>query len=212
MNQESEGVSTRSLLGAFFAVVVLCAVFFSLGFFLGYRQGHPAANALTTDQVPATSDAGAEGSSTESSPSGTSSEPARPASGGVSAPASQPGESEQPPDTAATTAGAEAPVPSVEHTAKSASTDEDEPLDSMVAARVPVGLLVQVAAVTNRQDAANVVSVLKSKNYPALVLTPAQAKARDSFYRVVAGPYRSRTDAERARKELTAEGFKPFIR
>lgn len=89
---------------------------------------------------------------------------------------------------------------------------EDEALDSTIASRVPSGVLVQVAAVTNRQDAANVVGVLKSKNYPALVLSPAQAKAKDSFYRVVAGPYKSRTQAERVRKELTAEGFKPFIR
>ena len=211
MNQEPEGVSTRSLLGAFFAVVVLCAVFFSLGFFLGYRQGHPA-SALTTEQVPATSDVPAEVSPTEFTPSRAGSESASPASGGVSAPASQPAESGQSPDTAATTAAAEPPA-AAEHTAKPASADtEDEPLDSMTAARVPVGVLVQVAAVTNRQDAANVVSVLKSKSYPALVLTPAQAKAKDNFYRVVAGPYRSRTDAERVKKELTAEGFKPFIR
>src|SRR5580698_1448645 len=78
MNQESEGVSTRSLLGAFFAVVVLCAVFFSLGFFLGYRQGHPG-GALTTEQVPAASDVPAEvNPPVDAQPTGSSTEPAAP--------------------------------------------------------------------------------------------------------------------------------------
>ena len=205
MIHEPEAVSSRSLLGAFFAVVVLCAVFFSLGFFLGYRQGHPA-NAPVTEQIPAASDVPAEVNPAESSPAGVRSEP--PAGGGSSA-ASQPAD----PMAGSAPSSSRAPAASSEEETKpSPATEEDSPSGSGLASRVPAGVLVQVAALTNRQDAANVVNVLKSKSYPALILTPAQARAKDNFYRVVAGPYRSRTEAENARKELSAEGFKPFIR
>lgn len=208
MNQE-QGVPTGSLLGAFLAVVVLCAVFFSLGFFLGYRQGRPA-SALATEQVPATSDAPPEVNAPESPPPGASEEPGGTSAGSPSASASQPAQSDT--SQSSTAASARVPAAPVDQEARPDPAAGDEALDSTIASRVPSGLLVQVAAVTNRQDAANVVGVLKSKNYPALVLSPAQAKAKDSFYRVVAGPYKSRTQAERVRKELTAEGFKPFIR
>jgi cell division septation protein DedD len=208
MNQEPEGVSTRSLLGAFVAVVVLCAVFFSLGFFLGYRQGHPA-SALATEQVAAPSDVPAEVKSSEPSQPIASSESS---TAGESAPSgaspSRPAESQLSPTQSPAT---EPPVTTGEETPDEALGAGDS-VDSARTARVPSGLLVQVAAVSNQQDAANVVRVLKSKNYPASVLSPGQAKANDGFYRVVAGPYRSRTDAEKVRRELTAEGFKPFIR
>jgi cell division septation protein DedD len=207
MNREPEGISTRSLLGAFFAVVVLCAVFFSLGFFLGYRQSHPASN-LTTEQVPAGSDLPAAVNVPESSAPSSSSAPSTPAATYPATSDSQPPESDGATDQPA--ASSSAPVDK-EANSRPAAADQ-ETAGSISTSHLPAGLLVQVAAVTNQQDAANVVKVLKSKNYPALILTPAQAKADDNFYRVVAGPYRSRTDAERVRKELTSEGFKPFIR
>jgi len=202
MNQEPEGISTRSLLGAFFAVVVLCAVFFSLGFFLGYRQAHPA-NALATEQVPAGSDVPALVNAPDASPASATAAPSTPPATYPATSDSQPAESEGAPD--------QPSAAEKEANSNPPASDEDSTA-SPAASRVPAGLLVQVAALMNQQDAANVVNVLKSKNYPALVLTPAQAKAKDNFYRVVAGPYRSRTDAERVRKELTSEGFKPFIR
>jgi DedD protein len=211
MNQE-QGASTGSLLGAFFAVVVLCAVCFSLGFFLGYRQGHPA-GALTTEQVPPASDLPSAVNPPASAPSSrgtTGSEGGAPAqSNPAAASESQPAES----DISPVRSSAAAPAGPGDQEASSSQTPEAlDSSESVTAARVSPGLLVQVAAVTNQQDAANMVSVLKSKNYPALVLTPPQARAKDGFYRVVAGPYRTRTEAEKARKDLIAEGFKPFIR
>ena len=203
MNQETEGVSTGPLLGAFLAVVVLCAVFFSLGFFLGYRRAHRVAETGVEPASPA-SEAPSEVNGPESSQSSVS-----PEAGSASVP---PASGSRMAESAATAASPVAPAPSEQEATLGSEPENDRPLDSGTMARVPPGLLVQVAAVTNRQDAANVVNVLKSKSYPALVLTPAQARAKDNFYRVVAGPYRSRTEAERARKELTAEGFKPFIR
>jgi len=69
-----------------------------------------------------------------------------------------------------------------------------------------------VAALGNQQDANNMVSVLQSRGYPALILSPEQAHASDNLFRVVAGPYKTRADSEKARSKLVAEGFKPFIR
>ena len=202
-----QGVSTGSLLGAFFAVVVLCAVIFSLGFFLGYRQGHPT-SALQTEQVPPATESPSNANPPASAPASFSSQPAAPADlkpSGAAEAQRDGSETSQSPSTAPA-------EPADENENPSEGLDSREPADSATPSRVPAGLLVQVAAVTNQQDATNVVSVLRSKSYPALILTPAQAKSKDGFYRVVAGPYRTRTDAEKARKQLTAEGFKPFIR
>src|SRR5690242_14811154 len=54
MNQDSGPIPTRLVLLAFFAVVLLCAVFFSLGYFLGHEQRNPATP--TTEQVSTSSD------------------------------------------------------------------------------------------------------------------------------------------------------------
>jgi len=78
--------------------------------------------------------------------------------------------------------------------------------------QVPPGPLVQVAALTNQQDANDMLGVLQSRGYTARILTPQQAHATDSLFRVVTGPYKSRAEAEEARGKLAAAGFKPFIR
>jgi len=53
---------------------------------------------------------------------------------------------------------------------------------------------------------------LRARGYPALVLTPAQVDAKDAYFRVVAGPYRSHDAAEAALRKLVKEGYRPFIR
>jgi len=221
MNQESEGISTRSLLGAFFAVVLLCAVFFALGFFLGYRQGH-AGNELATEQVPPSSDVPQAVNPPPSSspppvesPAAQSQEPAAATTesdqsteaSGSTAPS---GSSSRPTGAPAAKVSEETLSPPKAAAPKTAATRGSAA--PAVAQHVPAGVLVQLAALSNQQDAVNMVNVLKSRGYPALILTPAQAKADDALFRVAVGPYKTRAEADKARTLLAAGGFKPFIR
>lgn len=221
MVDEPEGVSTRQLLAAFFAVVVLCAVFFSLGFFLG-RKEPPPENSLAVEQVPATS----------SDVPQTVNPPAQPApadaSAGPSTAASNPSAAAGSPlsDTAQASAAEATPAdtpasdnalgkPPLNAQSAPPATAQPAALRTPAAApagKLPRGSLIQVAALTNQQDANDMVGVLQSRGYPALILTPQQARAHDNLFRVVAGPYATRAAAETARSQLAAAGFKPFIR
>lgn len=56
--------------------------------------------------------------------------------------------------------------------------------------------MIQVAAVTRRQDAERLKASLTLKGYGVMIISPTDAKI--SWYRVVIGPFHSRLDAERA--------------
>jgi cell division septation protein DedD len=219
-----EGVSGRQLLAAFFAVVVLCAVFFSLGFLLGH-QGRSAESGLATEQVPATSSDAppAVNPGDQQAPSDASVAPAAsaatPAAGstGQGRVADAPSTSSSP----AESSTAESPAPVADPrrqaaTGKVTRAASAQPVALQTPAvppeKLPPGSLVQVAALGNQQDASNLVTVLQSRGYPALILTPQQAHANDSLFRVAAGPYKTRAETEKARNKLSADGFKPFIR
>jgi len=230
MTGESEGVSTRYLLAGFFAVVLLCAVFFSLGYFLGYREGHPGGTPLT-QQVAASSEVPAPVNSSEGAAPAS-----EPASAGQSAPSSDtqaPASVTASPVQNGTAASDNPPAqpPAGSPTAAAATTETQQPVstisgsaappseapaatgaDQLTPTTVPSGLLIQVGAVRGREEASQIAETLRSSGYHALVLTPTQVGAGDSFFRVVAGPYKSRASAEAALKKLTREGYKPFIR
>ncbi|HMD99520.1 MAG TPA: SPOR domain-containing protein [Terriglobia bacterium] len=73
-------------------------------------------------------------------------------------------------------------------------------------------IVVQVSAVGVRQDAETLVTLLKSRGYPAFLVTPEAARARDKLFRVQVGPYKSDPEAIGVRNKLVADGFKPFVR
>jgi DedD protein len=221
---ESEGVSTRYLLGAFFAVVLLCAVFFSLGYFLGYREGRPGGAPLT-QQVAALSDV-----PTPVNSSAAASSAAPPASAGQPSDTQAASEPTSLDQNAAAAAGNLPPQGAASSPSVSPTTTETKapstasgsaPADSEAAApdeiastarSLPSGLLIQVGAVRSQREASKVAETLRSAGYPALVLTPAQVGAKDSFFRVVAGPYKGHARAQAALKKLAKEGYRPFIR
>jgi cell division septation protein DedD len=69
-----------------------------------------------------------------------------------------------------------------------------------------------VVALRSKQDAGHVVEILKEKGYPVFLLTPAVSHADDKLFRVVVGPFRAHTEADKVREKLVREGYKPFVR
>lgn len=185
---DEKGLSVRYLVVVFLMGVAACAVFFSLGFLVGYNE-RPGRGSAATEEVlgPTTipplvnppSDAGS-----SQSPTGGSREPEAER---VTGPSTIPDTQSEP------------PAPSKE-------------AKGVAPASARSGFTVQVIASSEQRDAQRVVDELKSRGYAVFLVKPQDSGLKDNLYRVQVGPFMSREEAERVRSRLVADGFKPFIR
>ena len=200
---------TGRLLGLFFGLVIVCALFFSLGYSLGRRsEPGPAATASTT--VPANMGA-------EAKPS-----PAR-------------AEAASKPDCATPGACPEtAPKSTTDDLTFYKAVEQNQPKAKLeppappVAARVAprtaeskavtpemhrpatlgTGYMVQVAAVGKQEDAEALAQALRKKNYPVVTIKGPS----DRFYHVQVGPFADLKDAEATRSKLIGNGYNPILK
>lgn len=191
-------MESRHLLGVFLGVVVLCGVFFTLGYVMGRTQydtsvraaaANPSARPVLAPEKSAPADArpssGAPAPSEWSFPAATS-------------PVKTP-ETIRPlePKPKETVASSPAPRPAAEKKAL------------MKAPRIPRGaILLQVAALSRGGDALALAEALQQKKYPAFVQTP----GGDNLYRVQVGPYADAQSAELAKRSLERDGFKAITK
>jgi cell division septation protein DedD len=82
--------------------------------------------------------------------------------------------------------------------------------------RVPAGpagtFSVQVAAPRDRASATAIAKRLVARGYAAYVVEPIAGSAAPAYYRVRVGPFKSRGEADEARRRLEKEEqFKPFV-
>ena len=211
--RNEKGASARHLVLMFLAAVAVCAVFFSLGFVVGYNHA-PSRGTLAMENVtpsgnvpptvnPPAGGSSAEGIQTENVSPGTSSVP--------------PVERAEPsPPKSAATARTQDTKPQKKATSrnvaksKPAARPRRQPA-AVASAPSNAQFAVQVMASRTHTDAANLVKLLRSHGYRAYVLTPQQAHAKDKLYRVQVGPFPTRTAADSARDKLQGEGFRPFV-
>jgi DedD protein len=194
-------IGSRHILGLFFGVVVLCCIFFTLGYVMGRDQarvggrGEPPAKSATAEtgtppgwsvSTPASGDTGKGAGSATPSPgsdAGASSKPAAPP---------------------AKSAAAAAPAKTAPETKKPAGA-----MGKFEPPLIPRGAIVlQIAALTKDQDALAMAGALQEKGFPAFVLTP----GADNFYRVQVGPYADAKSADQAKRALEHEGFNPIVK
>jgi DedD protein len=194
-------LGTGKLLALFFGLVVVCAVFFALGYTLG-RKSEPTL-AAAGSLVPM--------------PSGNTTKPA--GAGSASAPMTfykaVEQQSASPQLTpASSVVGSRSPDQTVENdtpatSAKSSEEAQNSSLPDPMAA-VPGGnYFVQVAAVTKQEDADALVDALKKKTYPAFV---AANSASDKLFRVQVGPFSDVKEAEAMRARLINDGYNPILK
>jgi DedD protein len=187
-------LGTGRVLGLFFGLVVLCAVFFGMGFSLGKNS----TKAQTDDFPVSVPVAGKDGK--------------RPSA--VSAPA----ESKQSQDMTfyksvgqksadselSSTANAGAPTE-----AGSPQGDPEGKTADATASATPLnGYYVQVAAVSKQEDADALVDALKKKQYPA----QATQTGSDKLFHVQVGPFTAIKDAEAMRTQLLSDGYNPILK
>ena len=214
---DHKGLSAPHLILVFLAGVAVCAVFFSLGFLVGYnersaRMAPVTERVATPATIPPTVNAPLETAPVQSgaaTPSATSvPPPLAPAKTGAHAP---PPNEQQP----VAVPGSASPVTAPQHP-RAEAEKQHEPSAAATpptgAGQVGVGYTVQIVASSSKQDAEALVKILEGRGYPVFLVTPEYAHANDTLYRVQAGPFTSRDDAEKVRAKLTKEGFKPFIK
>jgi len=203
---DERGLSARYLILVFLMGVAACAVFFSLGFLVGYSERSSKAVSSTEQVTPVGAIPATINPPLEASQSATKETP--PLSGGalpterISAPEPV---STPPKEQAAVTKPAAPPAKPAARSAPSGGANRTP-------RPVEAGFTVQVAASREKQDAEKLVRELRSRGFDVFVVTPRFSDAKDNLYRVQVGPFATREEAARVRDRVAKEGFKPFIR
>jgi DedD protein len=208
-------LGTSMILGIFFVLALLCAVFFGFGYSMGRHSAQVVAG--STDSTASVDGGG-------SKPS-----PASPVNHGVSA-ARQSEESaaitsddSAPPAKAvpaavtraqvSNSAAAPAAAPAPANPAVRA-VSLGRPVAPAAAAPAPVAVpgigsaVVQIAAVSHQEDADVLVSALKKRGYSVAIRQVPQ----DKLLHVQIGPFASRKDADAMRQRLLTDGYNAIVK
>ena len=209
-------LESRHLVGLFLGVVLLCGVFFTLGYVMGRTQSgmpmpmHASADSNRLIAPPAGTKAESPDNSEKtasnewdfyskgkdhnklepaSSPSNTNTAPNPPATPGRVTSTHRPADSPAP-----------APPP------VAANANE---LHRFQAPRIPRGsVVVQLAALRKETDALSLADAAQQKHFPSFVVIP----TGDHLYHVQVGPYADGPAAEKAKAALVQAGFNPIIK
>lgn len=209
-------LGTRSLLGIFFGLVLICGIFFGLGYSVGRVSARAISPTVADSSAPPTT------SLTKPSPQEAVNQTppdTTPASDGTTAvvpTAGTPATATLPggamPAAATTPTTPAAPV-------KTATVFPSNPVTTPAAVVVPAvqrtiatspaaNLMVQVAAVSIPQDADILVAALRQRGYPAVV----RHEPSDQLLHIQIGPFASRAQAQAMRGRLLSDGYNAVIR
>lgn len=221
-------VESRHLIGLFVGVVILCAVFFTLGYVMGRanysasvqaygpengvvsavdrevdRGPVPRARVQPKEETPPPAPAGEW--DFYANQSNNKLEKPAPAPASVPKPAGKPMEKPvEKPLMAANRPVAPAIIP-ITAALRAAATRSVR----MTSPKTAGGnVVLQVAAVTHQGDAMAMADALQRKRFPSYVVAP----SGDAYYRVQVGPYPDERAAENARSALDRAGFKAIIK
>jgi cell division septation protein DedD len=168
-------LGTTTVLGIFFALALVCALFFGLGYSMGRRSTTPAVAASTTETAAAATSI------------------TKPSSGSpiASAPAPQPA----PTTVTVPTTNTPPPPAPAEKSAAAATV-------------VPTLFIVQIAAVSHREDAETLIANLKLRGYDVNI----RQETQDKLLHVQIGPFTTRKDADAMRQHLLSDGYNAIVK
>lgn len=209
-------LESRHLVGLFLGVVVLCCVFFTLGYVMARSQpGAVEAAGLGTGVSPASVPAPG------SLPGAVKPDPAEldvPAPADwhypSAAEAAKPAAKLEPQKPKVALNRPPVTPPRARPTIGSAPGTETRPVAAKSSVTPPPlvakgAIVLQVAALTRESDALALANAIQRKSFPSYVSTPV---GNDKFYRVQVGPYGDMESAEIAKKSLLREGFKVIVK
>ena len=193
MQQETDTeitLGTGKMLVLFFGLVLLCALFFGMGFTMGKNSVRSAPELLATPS-------GARPSAANTQTTQAPTSQAQPATPTASAPADNGSAGA---NSATQTAPATTPDQNAQQQAGQSSTAQGNPPGP--------GYTVQVAAVSKQEDADALVEALKGHQYSAFIAPPGP----DKLFHVQVGPFTDIKDAEATRAKLVADGYNPILK
>jgi DedD protein len=202
-------LESRHLVGLFLGVVLLCSVFFTLGYVMGRTQF----------SGPVHAEAFSKPSPAPVIPKAREPQPPAPAPGEWDFYAKKDDSRAEPPTPKRQTNPTNAaPVPAVATksgsappaaAAKPVAAPASKPPSRYQPPKMAKGaIVVQVAALARQSDALHMADLIQEKQFPAFVITP----AADKYYHVQVGPYTDEKSAEAAKRALEQLGFKPIIK
>jgi DedD protein len=213
-------LESRHLVGLFLGVVLLCGVFFTLGYVMGRTQYGGAVHAADgfNSNVPSASVSPKSKAAPNAKPAA-----APPDNGGWDfydnkksandhlepspAPAT-PAPASKSPASVPAVATKSNNVPPAAATKTVAAPAPKQPARFQPPALNKNSIVLQVAAVKLQRDALEMADAIQQKKFPSFVAT----SPADSFYHVQVGPYPDMPSAENAKRALEQLGFKPIIK
>ena len=191
MQQETDTeitLGTGKMLVLFFGLVLLCALFFGMGFTMGKNSVRSAPELLATPSGARPSAANTQTTQTPAAQAPIAVPPAStPADTGSAAPGTP-------------TQAAPATTPD-----QNAQQQAGQPAQGTPPAP---GYFVQVAAVSKQEDADALVEALKGHQYSAFIAP----QSSDKLFHVQVGPFTDIKDAEATRAKLVADGYNPILK
>lgn len=206
-------LGTGTILAIFFALALVCAVFFGLGYSMGRKSAQsPTVVAASSEPLPSSTFSSFKppaGSLPSQSSQKKNSEAAPPAptdpdativTSPVSAAAHKESSSGLPP----------APVVrEAPRTSPPASASPSPASPTAAPAIDPNGTaIVQVAAVSHQEDADTLVTALKKRGYTVFI----RQEPQDKLLHVQIGPFANKKDAEAMRQRLLSDGYNAIIK
>jgi DedD protein len=192
-------LSTGKLLGIFFALAIVCGVFFTMGYLLGKSTSAGGRTEIVAS-VPSGSTASKPNAGNKTPE--TTTQVCPPGSPNCGASASGPS------DTSSAGKAADQQTASQSSGNKSADQSASQPAGTDVKNGANSSFMVQVAAVSKQEDAEILVTALRKKQYPVFIAN----SAGDPLFHVQVGPFSEKKDAEAMRTRLSGDGYNAIVK
>ena len=188
-------LSTGKLLGIFFALAIICGVFFTMGYLLG-KSNSAGGRTEIVATVPSSS-AGKPYAGNKTPEAVTQTCPP----GSPNCAAATAG------DTSSTTKPADQ-QPAAQQSSASKTSDQSASAGTDGKSGAASSFMVQVAAVSKQEDAEILVTALRKKQYPVFIANA----TGDPLFHVQVGPFTDRKDAEAMRTRLSGDGYNAIVK
>jgi DedD protein len=198
-------LGTAKLLGLFFGLVMVCAVFFALGYTLGRKSDAGLTTTSPAVPLPKASSGSKPAGSASNQPPMTFYKAVEQKDANAQLTPAAAGDTPLPPGQAASSSTDTAPSAAAAPATQSPNGSPPDPMAALSSSTY----LVQVAAVSKPDDAEALVDALKKKQYPAFV---ASNSTTDKLYRVQVGPFGDIKEAEAMRARLINDGYSPILK
>ncbi len=195
-------LGTTTILGIFFALALLCAVFFGFGYSMGRRSAQPVPS-------PAEVTTRSENSTSKPAPGSPASQATKPSADTTQSaivPLDSPNAAREDGPQPPTPIKAATPSPRVDAPAEAPPKPVSKPAGIVpVAAALPSpgSSVVQVAAMSHQEDADVVAADLKRRGYAVAI----RREPQDKLFHVQIGPFPTKKESDAMRQRLQTDGY-----